>query len=69
MTKKLKDSIVKNAKSKADSKPADYADEEGLRLHVTTSGNYWHYRYGWDGKSKGLSCRIRFGQLITELSI
>ncbi|TXH78776.1 MAG: DUF4102 domain-containing protein [Thiothrix sp.] len=55
MTKKLKDSIVKNAKTKADGKPADYADGEGLRLHVTTSGKYWHYRYRWDGKGKELS--------------
>ncbi|HPY40162.1 MAG TPA: tyrosine-type recombinase/integrase [Thiolinea sp.] len=55
MTKKLKDSIVKNAKPKVDGKPADYADGEGLRLHVTTSGKYWHYRYRWDGKGKELS--------------
>ncbi len=55
MTKKLKDSIVKNAKPKADGKPADYADGGGLRLHVTTSGKYWHYRYRWEGKSKELS--------------
>lgn len=55
MTKNLKDSIVKNAKPKADGKPADYADGGGLRLHVTTSGKHWHYRYRWDGKSKELS--------------
>jgi integrase len=55
MTKKLRDSIVKNAKTKADGKPADYADGEGLRLHVTTSGKYWHYRYRWDVKGKELS--------------
>lgn len=55
MTKKLKDSIVKNAKPQSNGKPADYADGGGLRLHVTTSGKYWHYRYRWEGKSKELS--------------
>ena len=26
-----------------------------MRLHVTTSGKYWHYRYRWEGKGKELS--------------
>lgn len=51
MTKKLKDSSVKNAKPNQDGSPASYADGGGLLLYVTKTAKYWRYRYRVEGKA------------------
>lgn len=51
MTKKLKDSTVKNAKPNQDGSPASYSDGGGLLLYVTKVGKYWRYRYRIESKA------------------
>lgn len=51
MTKKLKDSSVKNAKPNQNGSPASYTDGGGLLLYVTKTGKYWRYRYRIEGKA------------------
>lgn len=55
MERKLRDSKVKNAKTKPDGKPAILTDGGGLFLYVTTQGKYWRYSYRLGGKRQTLS--------------
>lgn len=58
MRRKLTDSLVKNAKHKADGKPLNYSDGGGMYLHVKPTGKYWRYNYRIDGKMKTLSMGV-----------
>ena len=55
MQRKLTETKLKHAKSKADGSPQNISDGGGLYLHVKTTGKYWRYNFRINGKMKTLS--------------
>ncbi|WGZ92954.1 MAG: integrase arm-type DNA-binding domain-containing protein [Candidatus Thiothrix putei] len=55
MERKLRDSKVKNAKTKSDGQPNILTDGGGLYLYVTPKGKHWRFSYRYDNKRQTLS--------------